>query len=132
MQSIQAFYSIIPKIFQQCRRVPRPDSAIKNLCRYVEAPGARESFLKLFLSNVNFLELLLILFGSRGMLSQILIKRPDLVDVLTDMEAIYRFKLAEKIQEDLNRVLKSSPNFESRSLALRRIKHAEELRIGVR
>ena len=132
VQSIQAFYSIIPKIFQQCRRVPRPDSAIKNLCRFVEATGARESFLKLFQSNEKFLELLLILFGSSGMLSQILIKRPDLVDVLTDMEAIYRFKLAEKIQEDLNRVLKSSPNFESRSLALRRIKHAEELRIGVR
>ena len=132
VQSIQEFYSIIPKIFQQCRKVPKPDSAIENLCRFVEATGARESFLELFQSNEKFLELLLILFGSSGMLSEILIKRPDLVDVLTDMEAIYRFKLAEKIQEDLNRVLKSSPDFESRSLALRRIKQAEGLRIGVR
>ena len=66
------------------------------------------------------------------MLSQILIKRPDLVDVLTDMEAIYRFKLAEKIQEDLNSALKTSPDFESKSLVLRRTIQAEELRIGVR
>ena len=132
VQSIQEFYSIIPKIFQQCRRVPKPDSAIENLCRFVEATGARESFLSLFQSNEKFLELLLILFGSSGMLSQILIKRPDLVDVLTDMEAIYRFKLAEKIQEDLNSALKTSPDFESKSLGLRRTKQAEELRIGVR
>ena len=132
MQSIQGFYSIIPKIFQQCGKVPRPDSAIENLCRFVEATGARESFLNLFLENEKFLELLLILFGSSGLLSQILIRRPDLVDVLTDMDSIYRFKLAEKIQEDLNRALKNSPDFESRSLVLRRIKQAEELRIGVR
>ncbi len=132
VQSIQEFYSIIPKIFQQCRKVPKPDSAIENLCRFVEATGARESFLELFQSNEKFLELLLILFGSSGMLSQILIKRPDLVDVLTDMEAIYRFKLAEKIQEDLNSALKTSPDFESKSLVLRRTKQAEELRIGVR
>ena len=131
-QSIQEFYSIIPKIFQQCRRVPKPDSAIENLCRFVEATGARESFLSLFQRNEKFLELLVILFGSSGMLSQILIKRPDLVDVLTDMEAIYRFKLAEKIQEDLNSALKTSPDFESKSLVLRRTKQAEELRIGVR
>ncbi len=132
VQSIQEFYSIIPKIFQQCRRVPKPDAAIENLCRFVEATGARESFLSLFQSNEKFLELLLILFGSSGMLSQILIKQPDLVDVLTDMEAIYRFKLAEKIQEDLNSALKTSPDFESKSLGLRRTKQAEELRIGVR
>jgi [glutamine synthetase] adenylyltransferase / [glutamine synthetase]-adenylyl-L-tyrosine phosphorylase len=132
VQSIQGFYSIIPKIFQQCKMVPKPDAAIEDLCKFVEATGARESFLNLFQTNEKFLELLLILFGSSGMLSQILIRRPDLVDVLTDREAIYRFKLAEKIQEDLNRALKDSLDFESRSLVVRRIKQAEELRIGVR
>ncbi len=130
--SVQEFYSIIPKIFQQCEKVPNPDAAIENLCRFVEATGARESFLSLFQENEKFLELVLILFGSSGMLSQILIRRPDLVDVLTDMDSVYRFKLGEKIQEDLNRALKSSPNFKSRSVVLRRIKQAEELRIGAR
>jgi [glutamine synthetase] adenylyltransferase / [glutamine synthetase]-adenylyl-L-tyrosine phosphorylase len=131
-QSIQEFYSIIPKIFQQCRVVPNPDSAIENLCKFVEATGARESFLKLFQANENFLELLLKLFGSSEMLSQILIRRPDLVDVLTDIESIYRYKQAEKIQGDLDNALKTSSDFESRSLVVRRIKQAEELRIGVR
>ena len=132
VQSVQEFYSIIPKILQQCGRVPKPDAAIENLCRFVEATGARDSFLNLFQENEKFLELLLILFGSSGMLSQILVRRPDLVDVLTDMDSIYRFKLAEKIQEDLDRALKNAVDFESKSMVLRRIKQAEELRIGVR
>ncbi len=132
VQSIQEFYSIIPKIFQQCGKVPRPDSAIDNLCRFVEATGARESFLNLFQENEKFLELLLILFGSSGMLSQILIRRPDLVDVLTDMDSVYRYKQADKIQEDFDRALKKSTDFDSKSTVLRRIKQAEELRIGVR
>lgn len=132
VQSIQEFYSIIPKIFQQCRKVPQPESAIDNLCRFVEATGARESFLNLFQENEKFLELLLILFGSSGMLSQILVRRPDLVDVLTDMDSIYRYKQADKIQEDLERALKNSTDFDSKSMVLRRVKQAEELRIGVR
>jgi [glutamine synthetase] adenylyltransferase / [glutamine synthetase]-adenylyl-L-tyrosine phosphorylase len=132
VQSIQDFYSIIPKIIQQCRKVPQPDSAIDNLCRFVEATGARESFLNLFKENEKFLELLLILFGSSGMLSKILVRRPDLLDVLTDMDSIYRYKQADKIQEDFNKVLKNSENFDSKSMLLRRIKQAEELRIGVR
>ena len=132
VQSIQEFYSLIPKIFRQCAKVPRPDAAIENLCRFVEATGARESFVNLFQENEKFLELLLILFGSSGMLSQNLIRRPDLVDVLTDMDSIYRFKQADKIQEGLNRALNNSSGFDSKSMVLRRIKQAEELRIGVR
>ena len=132
LQSIQGFYSLIPKIFRQCGKVPRPDSAIEFLCRFVEASGARESFVNLFQENEKFLELLLILFGSSGMLSQNLIRRPDLVDVLTDMDSIYRFKQADKIQEGLNRALINSSDFDSKSVVLRRIKQAEELRIGVR
>ncbi len=129
-QSIREFYSVLPKIFHHCRGVPKPDSVIENLCRFAEAAG--ESFLNLFQNNEKFLELLLILFGSSGLLSQILIKRPDLVDVLTDTEAIYRFKLAEKMREDLNLALKTAADFASRSLVLRRVKQAEELRIGTR
>jgi [glutamine synthetase] adenylyltransferase / [glutamine synthetase]-adenylyl-L-tyrosine phosphorylase len=132
MQSIQEFYSIIPKIFQQCRKVPQPESAIDNLCRFVEATGARESFLNLFQENEKFLELLLILFGSSGMLSQILVRQPDLVDVLTELDSIYRYKQKDKIQKDLDRALIKSVDLDSKSFVLRRIKQAEELRIGVR
>jgi len=131
-KSIQQFNFILPKLINQCSRVPSPGKAIENLCRFVEATGARESFLNLFQENEKFLELLLILFGSSGLLSQTLIKRPDFVDLITDIEAIYRFKTSEKISEELNKNLSTKSTLDSRAIILRGFKQAEELRIGVR
>ena len=131
-KSIQYFNLILPKLINQCSRVPSPGKAIENLCRFVEATGARESFLNLFQENEKFLELLLILFGSSGLLSQILIKRPDFVDLLTDIEAIYRFKPLEKISEELDKILSTESTLDSKAIILRGFKQAEELRIGVR
>ncbi len=131
-KSIQVFNFILPKIIDQCGRVPNPGAAIENLCRFVEATGARESFLNLFQENEKFLELLLILFGGSGLLSQIIIKNPELVDLLADMDVVYRFKTPEKISEDLDKYLLAGITLDEKSLILRRFKQAEELRIGVR
>jgi glutamate-ammonia-ligase adenylyltransferase len=49
-----------------------------------------------------------------------------------DLESIYRFKPATKIAEDLERGLKHCGDLESKKIYLRRTKHGEELRIGIR
>jgi [glutamine synthetase] adenylyltransferase / [glutamine synthetase]-adenylyl-L-tyrosine phosphorylase len=126
------FNYILPKIIDQCSRIPSPGDAIENLCRFAEATGARESFLNLFKENEKFLELLLILFGSSGLFSQIIIRKPELIDLLTDMEAVYRFKTPKNISEDLDKYLLTGTTLNEKSLILRRFKQAEELRIGVR
>ena len=131
-KSIQQFNSILPKLINLCSGVPSPGKAIENLCRFVEATGARESFLNLFQENEKFLELLLILFGSSGLLSQTLIKRPDLIDLLTDVDAIYKFKPPEKFSEELDNFLSTESTLDSKAIILRSFKQAEELRIGVR
>jgi len=131
-KSIQEFYSVLPGIQKLCSQVPRPDSAIENLVRFVEASGARETYLSLFNSSPKLLELLLILFGSSDLLSQTLIKQPDLVDIFLDLESIYRYKPPEKINQEWQRILKSCEDLHSKKMALRRFKHGEELRIGVR
>jgi len=131
-KSIQDFYAVLPKILQFAISVPKPNSAVENLVKFVEASGARETYLNLFHSNEKFLDLLMILFGGSDMLSQILIKQPDLVDVLMDLESIYRFKPPTKIAEDLERGLKHCGDLESKKIYLRRTKHGEELRIGIR
>ena len=131
-KSIQEFNFILPKIISQCGQVPRPGKAIENLSRFVEATKARESFLSLFQENEKFLELLLILFGSSDLLSQILIKRPEFVDLLTNMDVIYKFKTSEKLSEDLNKYLSADSELDSKAIKLRWFKQAEEMRIGVR
>ncbi len=105
---------------------------MENLVKYVEAGGARETTLSLLQSNEKFLELLLVLFGSSDFLSQILIKQPDLVDVLMDLESIYRYKPPAKIAEEFQRQLKTCRHLDDRKLRVRRVKQAEELRIGIR
>lgn len=131
-KSIQNFYAILPEILEVCARVPKPNSAVEHLLRFVENSHARETFLELFRENEKLLELLLILFGSSDFLSGILIRQPDLMDVLLDLESIYRFKTLEKITAEINRHLASCKTLEDKKIYLRKFKQGEELRIGVR
>ena len=131
-KSIKDFHAVLPKILEGCGKVPMPDSAVKNLIKFIETSHARESFLSLFQSNKKLLELLLIIFGSSDFLSGVLIKQPDVIDVLRNLESIYRFKHPEKIVEELSRSLKDCKNFEAKKIFLRRFKQGEELRVGIR
>lgn len=131
-KSVQDFYAVLPEILDLSAAAPKPDSAIDNLVKFIEAGGARETCLSLFNSSGKFLEILIILFGGSESLSQTLIKQPDLVDDFMDMESIYRYKPPEKIRGDWTRVLKSREDVKAKKIALRRFKHGEELRIGIR
>lgn len=131
-KSIQAFYSVLPKILEFCGKVPRPNSAVENLVKFVEASGARETYLGLLERDEKLLELLMVLFGSSDTLSQTLIKQPALVDLFMDLESIYRFKAPAKIAEELNRGLQHCRDLNSQMLLLRRTRQGEELRIGIR
>ena len=65
-------------------------------------------------------------------LSQILIKRPEFLDLLSDMDEIYRFKTSEKMYEDLDKNLMTVNALDKKASILHRFKLYEELRIGVR
>ncbi len=131
-KSTKDFYNILPRLLDRCTELPDPNQAVENLVKFLEKSGARDSYLGLLASNVKFLELLLILFGSSDFLSDTLIRQPGLVDVLIDMESIYRFKPPEKIDEEFRRGLASAKTLEAKKIYLRRAKQGEELRIGVR
>lgn len=131
-KSINDFHAVLPKILEGCGKVPMPDSAVKNLVKFIETSRARESFLSLFQSNEKLLELLLIIFGSSDFLSGMLIKQPDAIDVLRNLESVYRFKHPEKIIEELSRSLAECESFETKKTFLRRFKQEEELRVGIR
>ncbi|MDP6417588.1 MAG: hypothetical protein QGG54_21550, partial [Gammaproteobacteria bacterium] len=131
-KSIREFYAVLPRILEVCVQVPLPNSAVENLVKFVETSRARDSYLNLFQSNERFLELLLTLFGSSEFLSGTLIRQPGVVDVLRDLESIYRFKPPEKITEELNQGLEQCEDFETKKIFLRQFKDGEELRVGIR
>ena len=131
-KSINDFYKVLPKILDGCSEAPMPNSALENLVKFIESSKSRESFLALFVENKNFLELLLKIFGSSNLISDILIKQPDLIDVIRDTESIYRFKNKTNLNKEINQNLNNCNSFEEKKNILRRFKQGEELRIGIR
>lgn len=131
-KGIQSFYRVLPQILEQCLQVPNPNTAVVNLVKFLEASQAREPYLQLLDQNAKFLELLLILFGGSDALSAILIQRPNLIDVLSNVESLYRFKNSQKLKAELNECLGKQATLEDKNLELRRFKQGEELRIGIR
>lgn len=130
-RGVQTFYRVLPSILNLCRQVPNANSAVENLVKFIEASKARETYLNLLHENEKFLELLLILFGSSETLSTVLIKQPNFIDVLSNVESLYRFKTPEKMKQELNESLSTCESAQ-RNLLLRWFKQAEELRIGTR
>ncbi len=131
-KGVRNFYVLLPKLLNAAITTPMPNSAVENFVKFVEASHAREVFLGILLDNQRFLEILLILFGSSDGLSNIIIRRPEYMDVLISNESIYRFKHPEKIYADLIQILERATSLEEKKTILRQFKKGEELRIGVR
>ena len=131
-KSIQTFYNLLPTLLNLCQQVPNRNSAVENLVKFIEASRAREAYMDVFQDNEKFLELLLILFGGSGTLSELLIKYPNLIDVLSNLESLYRFKTPESIGRELGEVLDKASSYQEKKTGLRRFKQGEELRIGLR
>ena len=131
-KSIQDFYSVLPTLLDLCRKVPDPDAAVDYLVRFMEASHARESYLTIFNDNHKFLEILLILFGSSSVLSALLIKQPNLMDVITNQESLYHYRTPAMMMKDLNARMSAVEGISEKNTTLRKFKQGEELRIGLR
>jgi glutamate-ammonia-ligase adenylyltransferase len=131
-KSIQTFYAVLPTLLDLCRQVPDPDSAVDYLVRFMEASHARETYLTIFNDNHKFLEILLILFGSSSVLSTLMIKQPNLIDVVTNQESLYQYKTPAMMMRELSARLSSVTEHSEKNICLRQFKQGEELRIGLR
>jgi glutamate-ammonia-ligase adenylyltransferase len=131
-KSIQTFYAVLPTLLDLCRQVPDPDAAVDYLVRFMEASHARETYLTIFHDNHKFLEILLILFGSSSVLSTLMIKQPNLIDVISNQESLYLYKTPAMMMEELNARMSAVSEHSEKNICLRQFKQGEELRIGLR
>jgi [glutamine synthetase] adenylyltransferase / [glutamine synthetase]-adenylyl-L-tyrosine phosphorylase len=131
-KSIQTFYAVLPTLLDLCRKVPDPDAAVDYLVRFIEVSHARETYLTIFHDNHKFLEILLILFGSSSVLSTLLIKQPNLIDVISNQESLYLYKTPAMMLEELNVRMSAISEHSGKNICLRQFKQSEELRIGLR
>jgi glutamate-ammonia-ligase adenylyltransferase len=131
-KSIQTFYAVLPTLLDLCRQIPDPDAAVDYLLRFMEASHAREAYLTIFHDNHKFLEILLILFGSSSVLSTLMIKQPNLIDVISNQESLYLYKTPAMMMEELNARMSAVSEHSEKNICLRQFKQGEELRIGLR
>ncbi len=131
-KSIQTFYAVLPTLLDLCNKVPDPDAAVDYLLRFMEVSHARETYLTIFHDNHKFLEILLILFGSSPVLSALLIKQPNLIDVISNQESLYLFKTPAMMVEELSSRMSGISSLSEKNICLRKFKQGEELRIGLR
>lgn len=131
-KSIQTFYAVLPTLLDLCRTVPDPDAAVDRLVQFIEAGQARETYMEVFFDNHKFLEILLILFGTSGVLSTLLIKQPNLIDVISNQASLYLYKTPAMMMAELNHRLAAVSESAEKNIRLRKFKQGEELRIGLR
>ncbi len=126
----RALARLAPTLVAALRHVPDPDLALTTFERFVVTVAARTTFIGLLAGGQGLLELLIRLFGTSEFLSATLLHHPELLDALLTPEPAARHG-RERVAADLRRALAGSETGSARLDALRRVKKAEELRIGL-
>jgi glutamate-ammonia-ligase adenylyltransferase len=129
-QARRALAQLGPALVAALQAVPDPDLALTTFERFIGSLAARTSFVTLLAEMQGLVGLLVRLFGTSEFLSATLLRQPELLDALLAPEPAARHG-RERIAADLRRALLEAGSGSGRLDALRRVKKAEELRIGL-
>ncbi len=129
-QARRALAQLGPALVAALRDVPDPDLALTTFERFIGSLAARTTFVTLLAEMQGLVGLLVRLFGTSEFLSATLLRQPELLDALLAPEPAARHG-RERIASDLRRALLGAGSGSARLDALRRVKKAEELRIGL-
>lgn len=129
-ESRKALAKLAPQLLQALKQAPDPDLALIHFERFLEVSGARGTLLEFLGESPGLFALLIRLFGLSEPLSQVLILHPELLDLLVDPDALKKIKSKEELVAELRGAVKGTGG-SGRLDALRRVKRAEELRLGL-
>jgi glutamate-ammonia-ligase adenylyltransferase len=77
------FAELEPQLLSWCVRMADPDAALNRFVRFVDVYGIRGLLFETLLANPKLLELLVRLFDSSAIFSDIVIRRPQLIEEVT-------------------------------------------------
>lgn len=129
-QARRALARFAPALVAALGAVPDPDLALTTFERFIGTVAARGIFVSLLAETPGLLDLLVRLFGTSEFLSATLLHHPELLDALLAPEPSSRHG-RERVAADLQRAVAGAAAGSARLDALRRVKKAEELRIGL-
>jgi glutamate-ammonia-ligase adenylyltransferase len=129
-QTQRALARLAPALVAALGEVPDPDLALTTFERFITTVAARTTFVTLLAETQGLLTNLVRLFGTSEFLSATVLRHPELLDALLTPEPAARHG-RERVAADLERALAEALAGSARLDALRRVKKAEELRIGL-
>ncbi len=126
------FVHILPALISGCSGSPDPDMALNNLEAFITSFGSRQAVYALINERPASAGLITRLFGSSEYFSRLLIAHPEMSDtlLLTGEEPLEKSR--EDMASELAVQLSGAEGFADGMDLLRRFKHSEEIRIGVR
>ncbi len=120
-----------PALLEAVIHSPAPDRALFNLAEFNQRLGGRTGFLSLLAENPKTMHLLIELFAGSQFLTDLFLRRRELLDSLIRADLVTLRKTAPEMRRDLLAAAAQAADLEGKLNALRRGKAEELLRIGV-
>lgn len=123
---------VIPAFLASVIKSYDPDSALRNLERFISGIGWRTTIYAVLTENPEILKLLSRLFSTSGVLSNFLIKHPEYLDILTLKDVRTEYTKVDQMIDRLNEAVDDEKDYEDKLDALRHFKHVETLKLCLR
>jgi glutamate-ammonia-ligase adenylyltransferase len=92
-----------PELLTWCARMAEPDTALNRFVRFVDGYGIRGLLFETMLASPKLLELLVRLFDASAIFSEVVIRRPQLIEEITRGKTLVLSLSKEQFLEGLNR-----------------------------
>jgi [glutamine synthetase] adenylyltransferase / [glutamine synthetase]-adenylyl-L-tyrosine phosphorylase len=120
-----------PALMEEVVQSGAPDEALFNLAEFMHRVGARTGFLTLLAENPKTMRLLLGLFTQSQFLTDMFIKRAELLDSLIRADLTQIHKTREQMLRELTAVFAETDDLEQNLDRLRRYRAEEFVRMGL-
>ena len=120
-----------PALMAEITSSSAPDRALLNLTEFSHRIGGRTGFLTLLAENPETMRLLITLFAESQFLTDLFLKRPELIDTLIRVDLTRFEKTRTEMLAELRAALAEHADIEATLNALRRYKTEEFIRIGL-
>ncbi len=120
-----------PALIAEIAKSGAPDQALFNLAQFTHRIGGRTGFLPLLAEKPQTMRLLITLFADSQFLTDLFLRRPELIDTLIRVDLTRIEKAKSTMLAELRAALGEFNDLEAKLNALRRYKTEEFIRIGL-
>ncbi len=120
-----------PALICEILRFDSPDQTLFNLAEFSHRVGGRTGFLSLLAENPRTMRLLISLFSSSQFLTDLFLKRAELLDSLIRVDLSRLRKTKDEMMDELASHLDQRDDLEDKLNSLRRYRAEEFIRIGL-